>query len=37
MISNNVVVWQVLTQTSLCNLRLRLEIPNAVQSVAKQS
>ena len=33
-ISNNVVFWQVYTQTSLCSLRLSLETPNAVQSVA---
>ena len=33
-ISNNVVFWQVLTQTSLCSLLLNLETPNDGQSVA---
>ena len=33
-ISNNVVYWQVLTQTSLCSLLLSLETPNDVESVA---
>ena len=33
-ISNNVVFWQLLTQTSLCSLLLSLEAPNDVQSVA---
>ena len=33
-ISNNVVFWQVKTQTSLYSLLLSLETPNAVQSVA---
>ena len=33
-ISNNVAFWQVLTQMSLCSLRLSLETPNGVRSVA---
>ena len=33
-ISNNVVFWQVYTQTNLCSLFWSLETPNAVQSVA---
>ena len=36
-ISNNVVLWHVWTQTSLCSLLLSLETPNDVQSVAEES
>ena len=36
-IYNNVVIWHLYTQTSLCSLVLSLETPNAFQSVAKHS
>ena len=37
MLFNNVVIWQMWTQTSLCSLLLSLETPNDVRAVASES